>query len=95
MQTHQPAPRISSYQTLPIWVNFGHMTLLIVWLPYTRVGLVECGHFLLFLAINVTEKNFCYMENRTHDLGTNRVAHRSRMLYHFPVFKSLASKGFI
>ncbi len=44
----------------------------------------------VFLRINVTEKNFCNMGNRTHDLGTNRLAHRSRTLYHCT--KSLSKK---
>ncbi len=28
----------------------------------------------LFWGINVTEKNFCHMGNRTHNFGTNRLA---------------------
>ncbi len=30
---------------------------------------------LLFLRINLTEKNFCHTVNRTQDLGTNRLAY--------------------
>ncbi len=29
--------------------------------------------YVLFLRINVTEKNFCYMGNQTHNFGTNRL----------------------
>ncbi len=38
----------------------------------------------------MTEKNFCHMGNQTHDFGTNHLAHRSRMLYHYT--KSLSLK---
>ncbi len=38
----------------------------------------------------MTEKDFCHMGNLSHDLGTNRLAHRCRMLYHFT--KSLSQK---
>ncbi len=31
-------------------------------------------HYKLFLSINVTEKNFCHMENRAHNFGTKRLA---------------------
>ncbi len=44
---------------------------------------MSVNSYRLFLRINVTEKNFSHMVNRTHDLGTNRLAHRSRTLYHY------------
>ncbi len=45
-------------------------------------------HLILFLRINPSEKNFCYMGNQTHNLGTNRLAHRRRMLYHYTKSRS-------
>ncbi len=35
-------------------------------------------------------KFFCYMGNRAHDLGTNRLAHRNKTLYHYT--KSISRK---
>ncbi len=38
---------------------------------------------ILFLRINMTEKNFCHIGNQTHDFGTICLSHRSGMLYHY------------
>ncbi len=46
--------------------------------------------YILILRINVTETNCCHIGNQTHDLGTNCIAHRSKMLYHYT--KSLSQK---
>ncbi len=40
---------------------------------------------------NYIYKNVCLMMNRTHNLGTNHLAHRSIMLYHYT--KSLYGTG--
>ncbi len=45
-------------------------------ISYTHIRL-DWVYDILFLTINVTEKNFCHMWNWTHDLGTNHLAHRS------------------
>ncbi len=47
---------------------------------------------ILVLRINVTEKNFCHMGNQAHDLDTNCLAHRSRMLYQYTKSLSQTAK---
>ncbi len=42
--------------------------------------------YVFFFRINVTEKNFCHMENRTHNLGTNHL-HRTQTPNHWFMFQ--------
>ncbi len=44
------------------------------------LGTGTCITIYIFLRINVTEKNFCHIWNRTHNRGTNHLAHKSRRL---------------
>ncbi len=66
------------------WIKLQSILVLIA---YCRIVFV-----LLFLRINVTEKNFWHMGNWTHDRGTNCLAHRSRTPYHYTKFLSLKTK---
>ncbi len=63
------------------------------WYPalYPICGHSDIQHYILFLRINVTENNFSHMGNWTHDLGPNRLTHRSRTLYHIPPVGILTS----
>ncbi len=58
---------------------YGIECILEQYVEWDRVFILR-RYSILFLRINVTEKNCCHMGNRTHDLGTNHLAIWDRVL---------------
>ncbi len=58
--------------TIRSGVGVGHSSLIMTYI-LDKDTVKICIINTLFLRINVTEKNFCHIWNRTHDLGTNNL----------------------